>query len=99
MGYGARWRAYREWHRSECFRLMVPRAGLCGARLPGAPATQDSVCTQQGLIVHARVLDHITPVSGADDPLFFDPSNLQWLCDGATGRGCHDAKRQREVGR
>lgn len=99
QGYGARWRAFREWHKGECFRLMVPRAGLCGARLPGAPITPDSVCMQQGLVVLPRVLDHIKPVSGPDDPLFFDVTNLQWLCDGVTGRGCHDIKRQREVRR
>ena len=96
MGYDSRWEAFRTWHRNECFRLEVPRAGLCGARLPGAPGTTDSDCAAQGLIVLARVLDHIVPITGKDDPRRLDPTNVQWLCDGATGNGCHDRKRQRE---
>ena len=95
-GYGVRWRAFRAWHQAECIRLHVPRAGLCGARLPSAPMTTDSTCAQHGRIVRANVLDHIVPVMGPNDPRFFDPANLQWLCDGRHGEGCHDRKRQRE---
>jgi hypothetical protein len=95
-GYDARWEAFRDWHQAECFRLEVPRAGLCGARLPGAPVTDDSECAREGLIVMARVLDHIDRISGPNDPRRLDPTNTQWLCDGVTGRGCHDRKRQRE---
>jgi hypothetical protein len=95
-GYDRQWIAFRRWHLAECFRLEVPRAGLCGARLPGAPLTADSSCMELGLQTAARVLDHIVPIHGKDDPRRLDPTNLQWLCDGLTGRGCHDRKRQGE---
>lgn len=94
-GYGARWRRYVEWYRAELMRLHVPRAGLCGARLPGAPVTTHSRCTALGLVMPGHVVDHIEPVSGPDDPRFYDPTNHQLLCDGR-GHGCHDAKRQQE---
>jgi hypothetical protein len=97
-GYDREWDQFRLWHLTECFRLEVPRVGLCGSRLPGAPATEDSECARLGLITPARVLDHITPITGPTDPRRLDPTNLQWLCDGVTGRGCHDRKRQRERG-
>jgi hypothetical protein len=42
------------------------------------------------------VLDHIIPITGKADPRRLDTTNTQWLCDGITGRGCHDRKRQRE---
>jgi len=96
-GYGGRWRRYAQWYRDELSRLNVPRAGLCGSRLPGAPETNDSRCAAKGRITYGRVVDHIQPVSGPDDPRFFDSTNMQLLCDGVTGHGCHDAKRQREV--
>ena len=90
-GYGARWRAFRDWFISELFRLGVPRAGLCGSRLPGAKATEDSECARLDLLVMGTVLDHIVPVTGPDDPRFFQPLELQLLCE-----SCHNAKRQRE---
>jgi 5-methylcytosine-specific restriction protein A len=37
------------------------------------------------------VVDHIVPHRG-DKKLFWDSSNWQALCDGQTGRGCHDRK-------
>lgn len=98
-GYGSRWRKYTSWYRGEQVRLGVPRAGLCGSRLPGAPVTQDSECAKQGLIVLGSVVDHIIPTQGPDDPRHYAPENHQLLCDGRTGRGCHDRKRQRERGR
>ena len=90
-GYDARWRAFREWYLGELFRRAVPRAGLCGSRLPGAAVTHDSVCAADGAIVAGTVLDHIVPVTGPDDPRFFQPDELQLLCE-----SCHNRKRQRE---
>lgn len=93
----SRWVPFTRWYRDEQIRLGVSRAGLCGSRLPGAPETADSVCAQHGLTTYGRVLDHIRPVTGPDDPQFYDITNLQLLCDGAgMGLGCHDRKRQRE---
>ena len=43
---------------------------LCGMRAPGAPQTADSVCQQRGYVQAARVIDHIVPVTGPDDPTF-----------------------------
>lgn len=90
-GYGARWVRFRDWYFAELWRLRVPRAGLCGSRLPHAPVTLDSECAKQGRPVLATVLDHISPVSGPDDPRFYDPQALQVLCE-----SCHNAKRNRE---
>jgi hypothetical protein len=91
-GYGTKeWRAFRAWYLAELIRLRVPRAGLCGARLPGAPMTTDSVCLQHGSIVAGVVVDHIVPVAGKCDPTFRQPNALQLLCV-----RCHNAKRQRE---
>lgn len=48
-------------------------------------------CKRDGLLTAARVVDHIVPHRG-DMRLFWDQSNWQALCDGRTGRGCHDRK-------
>jgi 5-methylcytosine-specific restriction enzyme A len=93
-GYDERWTRYTQWFRDELARHGIPP--VCGARLPGTPPTQDSDCQREQRITQARVVDHITPVQGKDDPRFYDPTNHQLLCDGVTGRGCHDRKRQRE---
>lgn len=90
-GYGSRWREYRSWYLAELLRLDVPRAGLCGARLPGAPLTHDSQCAERGYITVGTVVDHIIPVRGPDDQTFYLPTAHQLLC-----ARCHDAKRQRE---
>jgi 5-methylcytosine-specific restriction protein A len=37
-------------------------------------------CKAEGKIVNAIDVDHIKPVRGADDPLFWEPSNHQGLC-------------------
>lgn len=99
MGYGARWRAFTAWYRAALLRLDI--APLCGARLPGAPQTTDSLCAQRGRLTLGHVVDHIRPVTGPDDPSFYHPLAMQLLCDGRergglTGDGCHDRKRQRE---
>lgn len=90
-GYGASWRDYRVWFIGETMRRHVARAGLCGARLPGAPQTADSQCTALGRTVAGRVVDHIVPVRGPHDARFYDTTNHQLLCD-----ECHNRKRQRE---
>lgn len=82
-GYDARWRGYRKW-----FLGMFP---LCGKRPHDAVETKDSRCQQDGRVVAATVVDHIDPVTGPDDPKFYDTDNHQALCE-----RCHNAKRQRE---
>src|SRR5262249_11571900 len=90
-GYGTKWQSFRTWYLREMQRLDVSRAGLCGARLPGAPLTDDSVCAREGRIEPGIVVDHGDPVTGPHDPTFFEPKALQLLC-----HRCHNAKRQRE---
>ena len=41
----------------------------------------------------ANVVDHIVPVNGKDDPLFYEMTNHQALC-----RPCHDAKHRDKDG-
>lgn len=48
-------------------------------------------CREQGVREPANVVDHITPVTGADDPLFWDTDNHQPMCD-----RCHNTKRATE---
>lgn len=50
-------------------------------------------CSAQGLIRPSEHVDHIKAVSGADDPLFWDKSNHQALC-----QSCHSRKTIREDG-
>jgi 5-methylcytosine-specific restriction endonuclease McrA len=45
----------------------------------------------EGFIVLGTVVDHIVPVTGPDDPKFYDAGNHQLLC-----HHCHNVKRQRE---
>lgn len=40
----------------------------------------------------AELVDHIKPISGADDPLALDLENLQSMC-----HACHNRKRGREA--
>jgi 5-methylcytosine-specific restriction protein A len=42
------------------------------------------LCTAEGRTTLSAHVDHIRPVSGADDPGFYDPANLRALC-----RACH----------
>lgn len=93
-----RWRTLR-----SRFRRALQAAGVylaCGARLPGAPATTDSQCAADGVIVSDSLhramtgrslhVDHIRRHEG-DERLFADMLNLQLLC--ATD---HNRKSQRE---
>jgi 5-methylcytosine-specific restriction protein A len=52
-----------------------------------------AVCRVQGIVKAADCVDHITPVKGADDPLFWEPSNHQPLCT-----PCHSVKTATEDG-
>jgi 5-methylcytosine-specific restriction endonuclease McrA len=83
LGYGSRWTAY-----SRRFRERYP---LCGMRPDGTPETRDSLCTLGGRVSASQMTDHIVPVSGPKDPLFWDRRNHQALCN-----ACHAVKRQRE---
>jgi len=38
------------------------------------------MCLERGKLTKAECVDHIIPVSGPDDPLFWEPSNHQSLC-------------------
>lgn len=48
-------------------------------------------CALRGLVTPAHVVDHIEPVTGPDDPLFWDQKNHQSLCE-----SCHNVKRATE---
>ena len=48
-------------------------------------------CEAQGIVTPTYVVDHIEPVKGAGDPLFWEPSNHQPLCE-----RCHNVKRATE---
>lgn len=82
-GYGSRWARYRA--------KFLRDNPLCGDRPWGAQETKDSECAAAGLYVAASVVDHIVPVTGPDDPTFYEPQAHQALC-----KSCHDKKRQRE---
>jgi 5-methylcytosine-specific restriction enzyme A len=93
-GYDHAWREL-----TERFRSMLIHAGVvpvCGARLPGAPMTQDSHCQTAGLLVGDGAggqrlhTDHIVPHRG-DKALMWDVLNLQLLC-----REDHNRKTQGE---
>jgi 5-methylcytosine-specific restriction endonuclease McrA len=51
-------------------------------------------CKAQGRITPATVADHIRPHKG-DRSLFFDPANIQSLCDEPRYR-CHSSGKQSE---
>jgi 5-methylcytosine-specific restriction protein A len=51
-------------------------------------------CEAQGRVTAATVADHIKPHRG-DPALFFDPDNLQSLCDEEPWR-CHSSAKQSE---
>jgi hypothetical protein len=99
-GYDRQWRAL-----ARRFRGMLIAAGIapvCGARLPGAPVTQDSQCQAEGRLVddaahrrwHGTGLhtDHIVSHRG-NEQLRMDVHNLQLLC-----KPEHDEKTLREGG-
>lgn len=63
-------------------QVMQKNHGLCVA------------CSAIGITTVARVADHILPRSAGGAQ--YDTDNGQPLCDGLTGRGCHDRKRAAE---
>ena len=48
-------------------------------------------CLLRGRVTPVEVVDHIAPVTGPDDPRFWDPENHQPLCE-----RCHNIKRATE---
>jgi 5-methylcytosine-specific restriction protein A len=84
-GYDSRWRRYR-------IRQWLPLHPRCGDRLAGQSA-EHSQCRRDGRDVPGTDVDHIVPVSGPDDPLFWEVTNHQSLC-----HACHSAKTAREDG-
>lgn len=48
-------------------------------------------CQANGRIAATQCVDHKTPVSGPDDPLFWEPTNHQALC-----HSCHSIKTASE---
>lgn len=52
------------------------------------------MCAAVGRLTAATVADHVTPHRG-DEALFFDPANLQSLCDAKPWR-CHSQAKARE---
>lgn len=51
-------------------------------------------CEREGRVEPARDVDHIIPVSGPNDPLFWDESNWQGLC-----HSHHSTKTAKQDGR
>lgn len=81
-GYGRRWRRYCEGFKQQ------------------HPVCEGYIKDEHGLPVHTprcryltQHVDHIKPVTGPDDPLFWAPSNHQGL-----SHVCHSAKTIREKG-
>lgn len=48
-------------------------------------------CEQAGRVSATEAVDHIEPVTGPDDPLFWDTSNHQPIC-----WSCHSSKTGKE---
>lgn len=69
------------WQRYRPGYLSRPENALC------------RMCERVGRIEPATDIDHIVPVSGPDDPLFWEASNHQPLC-----HGCHARKTATEDG-
>jgi 5-methylcytosine-specific restriction protein A len=76
-GYNARWRRY-----STEYRNRNPLCVECMKRGKLTPVIGGMGC-----------VDHIVPVTGPDDPLFWDESNHQSLC-----HTCHSRKTTTEDG-
>lgn len=76
-GYGRKWREFRE----MLWKRMIasgtfPKCAMCG----------------QSLGLESPHFDHIQPVTDANDPRFYDPTNIQFLHP-----GCHAKKTNRDV--
>lgn len=55
---------------------------------------ENIMCTGEGCDQVSTEVDHIKPVSGPNDPLFWDTSNHEGMC-----KRCHSTKTGREGGR
>lgn len=79
-GYGAKWQRFR-------LKLLRKRIseGTAFCAICGLPLSSD------GLPFNA---DHIEPVTGPDDPRFFDETNIQLV-----HHGCHSRKTARDTKR
>jgi 5-methylcytosine-specific restriction protein A len=51
-------------------------------------------CAARGRITPATDVDHVTPITGPNDPLFWDPANHQPLC-----HRCHAIKTRADQAR
>lgn len=92
-GYDYNWQKYRAWFLSQC-PLCGDRASVAQPLLAvhSVPLAEEfSQCKKAGLVRAARIVDHIIPVSGRGDPLFWPPWNHQALC-----AACHNAKTAKE---
>jgi hypothetical protein len=98
QGYGSQWNRFR----TETFPSLLIRANvvpMCGAVVPGGPATKDSRCKQLGRYTfhsgsESLHLDHEPPLSvteRANSQAVCDPMRVQYLC-----KSCHSVKTRRE---
>jgi len=99
-GYTGDWQQYRVWFLSQC-RLCGDRLPLgdalrhqaeaAGHLNPPRPAEEFSACKRKNLVRAAVIVDHIFPVAGPGDPLFWPSWNHQGLCI-----ACHNRKTAKE---
>jgi 5-methylcytosine-specific restriction enzyme A len=83
-GYGGKWPSYS--------RGFLKRNRLCkGLRVEIGGAVV--INTHPGRVVPSVATDHIIPVEGQSDPLFWDEDNHQPAC-----KSCHSVKTAKEDG-
>ena len=86
-------------HKPDRFRPSAAKRGYGGKRWLAFRAMQLSTeplckeCLKEGRMVPGVAVDHICPVSGPDDPRFFDLEAVQSLCV-----PCHARKTASESG-
>jgi 5-methylcytosine-specific restriction endonuclease McrA len=51
-------------------------------------------CYKKGIITPAVICDHVIPINGENDPLFYELSNISTLCD-----ECHRIKTRQDNSR
>jgi 5-methylcytosine-specific restriction protein A len=71
-GYTSRWARL-----SRQFRANHP---WCGLLHDNSVNTTHSWCARDGYITVAQCVQHLVPHQGADDPLFYDETNLMSSC-------------------
>jgi 5-methylcytosine-specific restriction endonuclease McrA len=77
--------AQRTWRWTQYSKRWLDRHPFCGERADGERHPDQSRCTREGLIVAARVTDHIIPTSKGGS--MWNPKNHQSLCV-----GCNNSK-------